>query len=384
MNNFYSYNPTKILFGQGMIERLRFELPQGARVMMVYGTGSIKNNGCYEQVVSALSDVDFVEYGGITPNPQYQDCLNAAQFALHNRVDFLLAVGGGSVIDATKFIAMAMCNEQETPWHFLTGATPAPSKSIPFGCVLTAPATGSESNCGCIISDDKTQQKLTSGAWHTYPQFSVIEPSFAATLPQTQIANGLIDTFIHVLEQYVTTTGNAMLQDRQSEAILLTVKELAPLLLDKPDEQSHWNNLAWCASQAMSGALSRGVSVDWSTHEIAHHLTALYGIAHARTLTLVLPALWRHQMANKEGKLAQYGRRVWGIEGSDLQVAQEAIKATQAFFSQLGMPLKLSDYQLDSQEVAQQVSARFSQLNKVVGEHKTVDALAVKEILSAC
>lgn len=381
MNNFYYYNPTKILFGKGMIERLKFELPQDARVLLVYGTGSIKKNGVYGQVTQALSEVEYFEFGGITPNPEYCDCIEAVNFANEKNVNFLLAVGGGSVIDATKFIALAMCDTGGSPWGILTGEEQTPEKSIPFGCVLTAPATGSEVNSGCVISDSQKQEKLSCGAWHTYPKFSVLDPTTAFTLSEKQVANGIVDTFVHVLEQYVTSPTGAILQDRQAEAVLLSVKELGPCLLQDRTNQALWESFTWCSSQAMSGLISRGVNVDWSTHEIAHHLTALYGIDHARTLAIVLPGLWRHELNAKQEKLAQYGRRVWGFSGTAKDVAEKAIDATESFFIDLGVPTTLSDYQLMEEEVASTVSNRFNDMKVGLGENKSIDQQAIREIL---
>lgn len=381
MNNFYFYNPTKIIFGKGMIERLKFELPKDARVLLVYGTGSIKKNGVYQQVIQALSDFECHEFGGITPNPEYRDCLEATHFAKTNNINFLLAIGGGSVIDAVKFIALAMCDENESPWQFLSGETPIPSNSIPFGCVLTAPATGSEVNSGCVISDSQKQEKLSCSAWHTYPKFSVLDPSTAITLSEKQIANGIVDTFAHVLEQYATTVSNALLQDRQAEAILQSVIEIGPELLKNKTDQALWETFTWCSSQAMTGLISRGVPVDWSTHTIAHHLTALYGIDHARTLAIVMPGVWRHQMSEKRDKLAQYGRRVWGLSGKTKDVAEQAIDATEQFFIDLGVPTRLCDYQLKAEEVSETVGNRFNNMPAGLGESKSIDQQAIKSIL---
>ncbi len=364
-----------------MIERIKFELPKDARVLLVYGTGSIKKNNVYKQVTQALSAFEFLEFGGITPNPEYRDCMEAAQFAKANNINFLLAVGGGSVIDAVKFIALAMCDDNESSWQFLSGERPVPSNSIPFGCVLTAPATGSEVNSGCVISDSPKQEKLSSGAWHTYPKFSVLDPTAAFSLPKKQIANGIVDTFVHVLEQYATTVSNAILQDRQAEAILQSVIEIGPELLKNHSDQTLWESFSWCSSQAMTGLISRGVPVDWSTHIIAHHLTALYNIEHARTLAIVMPGVWRHQMSEKRDKLAQYGRRVWGLSGSTQDVAEKAIEETERFFIELGVSTRLQDYQLNAEEVANTVSNRFNNMPSGLGESQSIDQQAIKTIL---
>lgn len=389
MNSFYYYNPTKIIFGAGMIERLKNELPKRARVLLVYGSGSIKSNGVYDQVVQALQEVEYFEFGGITPNPEYRDCIEASSFAKEHDVNFLLAVGGGSVIDAVKFISLCMCDASEegggksTPWDFLTGDKPKPSESIPFGCVLTAPATGSEINSGCVISDSSKELKLVCDTWHTYPKFSVIDPTVAMTLPERQIANGVVDSFVHVLEQYATSRQNSLLQDRQAEAILLTVKEVGPkLVADKTDVHA-WEALSWCASQAMSGLISRGVTVDWSTHHIAHHLTAVYGLDHAVTLAIVLPGVWEFQLGAKLSKLAQYGRRVWGLTGTEEEVARQAIKCTEDFFNELGVSSRFGDYGINAFEAAQSVTQRFTDMSTNLGENHAIDQTAIQQILES-
>ncbi len=384
MNNFYYYNPTKILFGEGMIERLRFELPDNARVLLVYGQGSIKKNGVYEQVIRALDGVEHWEFGGITPNPEYQQCLEAVRFGREMGVNFLLAIGGGSVIDAVKFISLCMYHDGVSPWNFLIGDSPKPSRAMPFGCVLTSPATGSEVNNAFVISDCTQKEKVTCHSYQSFPQFSVIDPSIATTLPKTQIANAIVDTFVHVLEQYVTVVDNsALLQDRQAEAILLTVKEIGPLLINHPENIKLWQTFSWCASQAMSGLINRGVSVDWSTHHISHHLTALYQIEHAKTLAIVLPGVWKALFSQKQEKLIQYGHRVWGLSGTSQEVARKACELTEQFFQQLGMPTRLSHYGLSGKEVAQAVTSRMFPDSQPLGNTGMLEQAVVKAILES-
>jgi len=383
MISFYCYNPTKILFGQGMVARIGAELKGCRRVLVLHGQGSARRNGALDQAVAALGDLPCVTFGGIEPNPEYETCLAAIDLARAEGVDFVLAIGGGSVADAAKFIALAHAYAGDDPWDLLSGA-PAPATVLPVGCIQTLSATGSEMNNAFVLSRRALRQKLSYSAISLYPRFSVLDPTFTLTLPAWQTALGLVDMFVHVLEQYVTYPAAAPLQDRQAEAILATVAEVAPALLAKPDDLDLRATAMWCGAQAVSGLISRGVPTDWTTHAIGHELTALYDLPHAQTLALVLGGVYRHRLVAKQQKLAQYGRRIWSLAGSDEAVAVAAIARTEAFFESLGVPTRFAAVGLSAPEVAAAVRSQFGQRPfSPLGERRDIDLDAVEAILRA-
>lgn len=383
MNNFTYSNPVKIVFGKGTIVQLSELVPQGQKVMVTYGGGSIKKNGVYDQVMAALGNHAVTAFGGIEPNPRYETLMKAVALARAEGTDFLLAVGGGSVVDGTKFIAAAIRYEGAEPWDILAkGAKVA--AAVPMGVVLTLPATGSEMNPTAVISRESTQEKFAFASPHCYPQFSILDPQTTVSLPPRQVANGIVDTFVHTTEQYLTYDLNTPLQDRTSEAILVTVIEQAPLVRADPENYEVRANLMWCATQALNGLIACGVAQDWATHMIGHELTALFGLDHGQTLAVVLPGLLRHQCAAKLGKLAQYGRRVWGIQGlSDEETAEQAIARTEAFFREVGVPTRLADYGLTPAD-CQPIVERFAQRGTKLGERQAITAKETGEILALC
>lgn len=379
MRNFSLYNPVHIVFGKGEISKLPELLPKGAKVLLVYGGGSIKRNGVYDQVVNGLKGFPHLEFSGIEPNPEYETCMKAVELARKEKVNFLLAVGGGSVIDAVKFIAAAI-PFKGTPWALLSENAPC-GEAVPLGVVLTLPATGSEMNPHAVISRRATSQKLTLSNPLLYPKFSILDPETTFTLPKQQLVNGIIDTFVHALEQYVTYPEDAPLQERQAEAILLTLIEETPKILGAQNDYAARANFMWAAASALNSTISSGVPQDWATHMIGHELTAFFGLDHAQSLAVILPALWTHQKENKKEKLAQYGRRVWNLSGSDNEVADAAIAKTREFFEKLGVPTKLSAYNItlaDTRKIVKALSAR-----KVKeGERGNITGAAAGEILA--
>ncbi len=381
MQNFTYYNPVKIVFGKGTIAKLADLIPTDQKVMVIYGGGSIKRNGVYDQVMAALEDHEVTEFGGIEPNPLYETCMEAAEKAKAEAVDFLLAVGGGSVLDATKFIAAAVKYEGEDPWDIPVKDVPVEG-ALPLGTVITLPATGSEMNNIAVISRESTQEKFGFNSEYFYPQFSIMDPETTYSLPERQVANGIVDTFIHTTEQYLTYDVNAPLQDRQAEAILLTLLEEAPKVKADPKDYDVRANLMWCAAQALNGLIGCGVPGDFATHMIGHEITAFHGLDHAQTLAVVLPSLLRHQKEPKRAKLLQYARRVWGIDEADEDKAIEmAVQKTDAFFREVGVPTRLSDYGLtpaDCQPIVERFEARGTEL----GERKNIRAQEVEEILA--
>ena len=383
MWNFAYHNPVKIVFGKGTIAELANLVPQGQKVMMTYGGGSIKRNGVYDQVMAALKGRAPVEFGGIEPNPRYETLMRAVAQVKAEAVDFLLAVGGGSVLDGTKFIAAAAKYEGEDPWDILARGAPV-TAALPLGAVLTLPATGSEMNGNSVISRESTREKFSFSSSHVYPRFSILDPETTYSLSAQQVANGIVDAFVHVAEQYLTYGVNAPLQDRQAEAILLTLIEEAPKVKADPQNYDVRANLMWCATQALNGLIGCGVPQDWATHTIGHELTALFGLDHGQTLAIILPAVLKHERAHKAGKLIQYAQRVWGIQGlGDDETIDGAIARTEEFFRSVGNPTRLSDYDVKLAD-CQAIVERFRERGSKMGEHEAIGAQEVGKILALC
>jgi NADP-dependent alcohol dehydrogenase len=384
MQDFDYRNPTRIVFGKGSIARLKDLIGPRDRVLMTYGGGSIRKNGVYDQVRQALPGRDVIEFGGIQSNPLYETLIKAVALVKERQVTFLLAVGGGSVLDGTKFIAAAARFDGPDPWAILAKGAPVKT-AVPLGAVLTLPATGSESNGFAVISRHETGEKLAFASDACFPCFAILDPAVTLSLPANQVRNGIVDAFMHVLEQYVTYPVNAPLQDRQAEAILKTLIEEGPKTLANPRDYDARANLVWSATQALNGWIGQGVPQDWSTHMIGHELTAFFGIAHAESLAVVMPSLFRHEIAAKRAKLAQFARRVWGVnEPDDLKAAETAIARTVEFFHSLGMKTRLADYGIAAGEAGGKISSRFRARGVKLGEHQAIDAGAVAEILAAC
>lgn len=382
MNNFELKNPTKIIFGKDSIEKLENEIPKDAKVLMLYGGGSIKKNDIYEQVKTALSHVNVIEFGGIPANPEYAILTEALQVIKDENITYLLAVGGGSVIDGTKFLSAAALFEGDTPWDILTQNIRT-EKGMPFGTVLTLPATGSEMNSGAVITRKETKEKLAMGGPGLFPEFSILDPQVIASIPRRQLANGLTDAFTHVLEQYMTYSVGALLQDRFAESILQTIVEVAPNIIKDPSDYQAASNFMWSCTMALNGLIQKGVPGDWAVHAMGHELTALFGIDHARTLAVIAPSHYKYNFEAKKEKLAQYGERVWNItEGSTDDKAYAAIEKTVEFFHELGIDIKLSDYTTDYEGTAEEISKRFTDRGWLgLGEHQNLSPDKVEKIV---
>jgi NADP-dependent alcohol dehydrogenase len=351
MRNFVFHNPTKIIFGYNQIIYLREELPQDARVLVTYGGGSVKANGVLSQVREALEGRTSFEFFGIQANPDYGTLLEAIELARQERIDYLVAVGGGSVIDGTKFIAAALRYDGE-PWDIVAKPAVSPTDAVPIGCVLTLPATGSEMNGNAVVSRAETGDKLDFKSPHVLPRFAILDPTNSYTLPPRQIANGVVDAFVHVIEQYLTFPVGAKVQDRFAEGLLLTLIEEGPQALAEPQNYLVRANLMWAASLALNGLIGAGVPQDWSTHMIGHQLTARHGLDHAQTLAVVLPSILQMTRITKKAKLLQYAERVWGLrDGSEEQRINAAIAATRDFFERMQVPTRLSSYGLDGSSI---------------------------------
>lgn len=383
MLNFSYCNPTRIIFGAGQIAQLGKQVPAGATVLMLYGGGSIKHNGVYAQVTSALAGRRVLEFGGIEPNPGYETLMDAVALARAEKVDYLLAVGGGSVIDASKFVAAAVPFAGE-PWDILAKRAPIES-ALPLGCVLTLPATGSESNNGAVITRKATHDKLSFLNDKVQPLFAILDPRVTLSLPPKQVSNGVVDAFVHVVEQYLTYPVDAPVQDRFAEGLLLTLIEQGPRALAEPGNVDVRGNIMWAANLALNGLIGCGVPQDWATHMLGHELTALYGIDHARSLAIVLPAMLSVRKAAKRDKLLQYAQRVWGLRGEDADaLIDQAIVCTRDFFVQMQVPVKLADYRLG----AEAIDAVCAQLEKhrmvKLGERRDVTLDISRQVLELC
>ncbi|OBW40871.1 Alcohol dehydrogenase YqhD [Chryseobacterium sp. MOF25P] len=385
MLNFEFKNPTKILFGKGEIAKISNEIPKDAKILMIYGGGSIKKNGVYDQVKEALKDHDLEEFGGVPANPEYEVLVSALNFIKDNKINYLLAVGGGSVIDGVKFLSAA-ANYDGEPWEILKKPVRTfEGEGMPFGTILTLPATGSEMNSGYVISRRETNEKLSSGGPGLFPQFSVLDPEVIRSIPKNQIANGIADAYTHVLEQYMTAPSSANLQERIAESILISLQNAAPKVMSEEFDYDAAGNFMWCCTMALNGLIQKGVITDWAVHAMGHELTAYYGIDHARTLAVVAPSHYRYNFEAKKGKLAQYAERVWGItEGSIEEKAEKAIVKLEEFFHSLQIQTKLSDYTQDFAGTAERVEKAFTERNWLgLGENKNLtpqDAFKIVEM----
>ena len=384
MLNFELYNPTNYIFGKGQTEKLSKLIPANAKILLAYGGGSIFKNGVYDQVKTALSGFEVVEFGGIEPNPRFETLMKAVAIIKEQKITFILAVGGGSVIDGVKFISGAVQFEGN-PIDILKNRILFTdlSKVIPFGTVLTIPATGSEMNSGAVITIEATHEKLTLGGSALFPKFSICDPSFIVSLPKRQIQNGVIDAFTHVMEQYLTYPHDALLQDRIAEGILQTLVEIGPDVVENPDDYKLASNYMWCATMALNGLIQKGVPSDWATHMIGHELTALYEIDHARTLAIIAPSLYKVMFETKKDKLAQYGERIWNVSGKTVdEKANQAIEKTVEFFHLMGMKTKLSENATDYKNTADFIVNRFDERGwKALGEKQNITLEKVKEIV---
>lgn len=380
MYNFEYKNPVKIVFGKGTIPQVANEVPKGAKILMTYGGGSIKRTGVYDQVKNALKDWQLIEFGGIEPNPHYETCMKAVEVVKNENIDFLLSVGGGSVLDATKFIAAAARYEGDDPWDILAKGAEVKA-ALPLADVLTLPATGSEMNGNSVITKAATQEKKAFGSPLVMPQFSILDPECVFTLPDRQVANGVVDAFVHVMEQYLTFNVNAPLQDRLAEGILLTLVEEGPKVLANRKDYEAAANFMWSATMALNGVIAVGVPQDWATHMIGHELTAFHGIDHGRTLAIVLPGMMNLKRDNKKEKILQFGERIWGItKGTADERVDAAIAKTIEFFESLGVPTTLPEYDVPASTI-DKISLRFRESGMKFGEKGDIDYKEVEDIL---
>ena len=384
MLNFELYNPTNYVFGKGQIEKLSTLVPKNSKILLAYGGGSIFKNGIHEQVIKNLQEFEIIEFGGIEPNPRFETLMTAVDIIRKEKITFILAVGGGSVIDGVKFISGAT-NFEGNPIDILKNRVLFTdlSKVIPFGTVLTLPATGSEMNSGAVVTIEATQEKLTLGGSALFPKFSICDPTVIASLPKRQLQNGVVDAYTHVMEQYLTYPHDAILQDRIAESILRTLVEIGPSVVENPTDYKLASNFMWCATMALNGLIQKGVPSDWATHMIGHELTALYEIDHARTLAVIAPSLYKVMFETKKDKLAQYGERIFNVSGNSIEEkAEKAIEKTIEFLHKMGMQTKLSEYTEDYKKSADFIVNRFDTRGwKALGEKQNITLQKVKEIV---
>jgi len=384
MLNFTLQNPTKIIFGKNQIKNLAKEIPANKRILLTYGGGSIKSNGVYNKVIKALKNHVVFEFGGIAPNPKFEQLLAAIPIIKKNKIDFLLAVGGGSVIDGTKFIAAA-ANYKGDPWKIVTQDPSPIEHALPIGCVLTLPAAASEMNCGIVISKTNSPDKISSGNDLLYPQFAILDPTTTFSLPPRQTANGIVDTFIHVTEQYLTYPVGAHLQDRLAESILLTLIEEAPRVLSDPKDYNARANLMWSATWGLNDFIGVGVPNDWATHMLSHEITSRFGLDHGQAIAIVVLSLLSLKRKQKKEKILQYAKRIWNItQGSDNEKIDEAITKTKNFFESLGIKTKLSCYGITKNQVPVLIKQLKSHKLTALGEHGDIDLKQSEKIYRGC
>jgi len=377
MKNFIFCNSTKLIFGKGSISSLATEIPLDKKVMIVFGGGSVRKNGVYEQVKQAMSKHVFVEFWGIEPNPTVDTIRKAVDLGKKNRIDFLLSVGGGSVLDATKLIAVSIPYDGD-PWNLVVNSKLI-KYALPFCDVMTLPATGSEMNTGAVISNLETQEKFPFN--FSYPKFSILDPETTYSLPSYQIACGIADTFVHVMEQYLTFPNQSLLMDRWAEGILQVLVEIAPKIKENKKDYDLMSNFMLSATMGLNGFIAMGVEQDWSTHMIGHELTALHGITHGQSLAIVFPATMRRLKEQKEGKILQYGERIWKITtGTNEEKVMEIIQKTEDFFRSLGLVTKLHEVGITDTTIME-VERRFDARNVAFGECHNVTGTVAREIL---
>jgi NADP-dependent alcohol dehydrogenase len=390
MFDFDYCNPTRIVFGKNRLNELDALVPASATVLITFGGGSAKKSGLIDKVRSALGSRKVFEFAGIEPNPHFETAMKAVDIVKREQIDFLLAVGGGSVIDGTKFIALASRYIGDAKDLMSYGLMPIPrevsSSAVPIGTVLTLPATGSEMNSGAVISFGRSKLPVMSEL--VFPRFSILDPAITFTLPKRQVANGIVDAFVHTTEQYLTFPAGGLLQDRFAEGILQTLIEIGEKSVEEPENYEVRANHVWCATMALNGIIGAGVPQDWATHMIGHELTALFGIDHGQSLAVVLPSLLEVQRKQKRAKLLQYAERVWGIGGAsdvgglgDEEKITLAIERTREFFERLGVKTRLSDYGVGADRIPEIVEQLRSHGMTALSETRDITPDVSRKIL---
>lgn len=375
---FTFHNPTQIVFGPKSFDQLGTLVPAGVKVLLLYGGGSIKRNGVYDRVTAALAGREVVEFGGVEPNPSQETLDKAVEVVRSKGVGFILGVGGGSVADGAKYVACAALYDGDG-WDIVSGAF-APTEALPVGIVLTLPATGSESNSGAVVTKLSTHDKRVFYVPPARPRFAILNPEVMASLPVRQLENGIVDAFIHVCEQYLTYPVGALVQDGYAEALMRALVTLVDTF-DQHTDLAWQQNLMWAANQALCGIIGVGVPHDWATHRYAVELTALWGIDHGRTLTIIQPWLLRELLEHKRAKLEQLGRNVFSLTQPS---AEDTVTALETFYRRLNMPLHLRDAGITETDAAERVIAGLRAHGKIaLGGHAGLDAEKTERIIRA-
>jgi NADP-dependent alcohol dehydrogenase len=379
MKNFIFQNPTKLVFGKGQISKLNELIPIDVNLMITFGGGSVKKNGVYEQVTESLKGREYIEFWGIEANPKVETLRKAIELGKEKNIDFVLAVGGGSVLDGTKLVAAGIASDKDA-WDIVLSKIA--EKQIPFASVMTVPATGSEMNGGAVISREETQEKYSFGG--NYPHFSILDPEVTYSLSEHQIACGLADAYSHVLEQYMTTPGQSRIMDRWAEGLLLSIIEIAPKIKENPQDYDLMADYMLAATLALNDFIGMGITQDWATHQIGHELTALHGVTHGHSLAIVFPATLRVLREQKQGKLVQYAERIFNItEGNEQARAEKAIEKTEQFYRSLGLTTRLSELNIGN-ETIEIIAKRFNERGVAFGENRNVTGDVAREILKNC
>ncbi|AYC29930.1 iron-containing alcohol dehydrogenase [Paenisporosarcina cavernae] len=385
MNAFSFYNPVKLIFGKGQIEQLQKEIPQyGNKVMVVYGGGSIKKNGLYDQVMDQLkaANLEVVELSGVEPNPRISTVRRGVELAKKENVDFLLAVGGGSVIDATKLMAVASKYDGDA-WDFVSRKA-VPKDGLPIGTVLTIAATGSEMNAGSVITNEETQEKYGWGSPFSFPKFSILDPTNTFSVPQDQTIYGIVDMMSHLFEQYFNNASNTPVQDEMIEGVLRTVIDTAPKLLRDLHSYEHRETIMFAGTMALNNFLQMGYNGDWASHNIEHAISAVYDIPHAGGLAIVFPNWMRHNLKVDPERFARMAVYVFGVEpeGKTIEeTANEGIDRLRAFWSSIGAPETLADYKIDDTKIEEMVEKAM--VYGEFGNFTKLNAEDVRSILKA-
>ncbi|MCU4155655.1 iron-containing alcohol dehydrogenase [Carboxylicivirga sp. A043] len=382
MLNFDFYNPTHIVFGKERLNELDKLVPQNAKVLITYGGGSVKKFGTLPKVTEALKGREVLEFGGIEPNPRFETLMNAVDVVKKENIDFLLAVGGGSVMDGTKFIALAANYKGNDPEKILMGGAGTVEEAVPLGTVVTLPATGSEMNMGGVVTYNGG--KLVFMSPLAFPKFSFLDPTLTYSLPKKQVANGVVDAFVHTTEQYLTFPVDGRFQDRTAEGILQSLIEIGRKTMDEPEDYDTRANLVWNATMALNGVIGSGVPQDWATHMLGHEITAFYGVDHGQSLAIVLPSLLRLRKEGKKAKLIQYAERVWNITtGTDDEKMEQAITKTEEFFNSLDVKTKLSDYGIDASGIDLMIGGLEAKGLKALSETRDITLDVSRQIYEA-
>lgn len=383
MENFTYYNPVQLIFGKGQMEQLSMLIPNyGKKVLLVYGGGSIKRNGVYEKVQEQLNKIgaEVHELSGVEPNPKLSTVKQGVEICKQHGIEFLLAVGGGSVIDCTKLIAAASKYDGD-PWDFVIKKA-TPEAALPLGTVLTLAATGSEMNAGSVITNWDTHEKYGWGSPLVFPKFSILDPTNTFTVPKNQTVYGMVDMMSHVFEQYFSHTTNSPLQDRMCESVLKTVIETAPKLLNDLENYEYRETILYNGTIALNGTLSMGVIGDWATHNIEHAVSAVYDIPHGGGLAILQPNWMKYVLSEGTAKFKQMAVRVFNVsdEGkTDEEVALEGIEKLREFWTSIGAPSSLADYNIDDSKL--DLMAERAMANGVFGKYKKLDKNDCLEIL---